>query len=121
MPPFGRGAARCWSTAAPGRGNALDSSWQVVISPSFFETVGAPVLRGRVFDARDGGKGAEVAIVNQRFAARHFPGEDPIGRRIRFHEEPATTPLWMTIVGISPTSGTATRATATSRTSPTCR
>jgi putative ABC transport system permease protein len=46
-----------------------------------------------------------VAIVDQQFAARVFPGEDPVGRRIRFAERDpapdATPPVWRTIVGIS--------------------
>ena len=69
--------------ADAGRGKRLESRLRRSISPSFFDTVGVPLRRGRGFDARDGGKGGEVAIVNERFAARHFPGEDPIGRRIR--------------------------------------
>ncbi len=41
-------------------------------------------------------------IVNERFAARHFPGDDPIGRRIRFPDEDADDDIpWLTIVGIS--------------------
>ena len=43
-----------------------------------------------------------MAIVNERFALRHFPNEDPIGRRIRFpDEDPADDVPWLTIVGIS--------------------
>ena len=104
MPPFGLWEREVLidGRSDPGRGKRLNAGF-VAISPSFFETVGAPVLRGRPFDARDGAKGTEVAIVNQRFAARHFPGEDPIGRRIRFpDEDPADDGPWLTIVGISP-------------------
>jgi putative ABC transport system permease protein len=103
MPPFGLWGREMLvdGRADPGRGKRLDAGF-VAISPSFFETVGASVLRGRAFDARDGGKGAEVAIVNERFAARHFPNQDPIGRRIRFpDEDPVDDVPWLTIVGIS--------------------
>jgi putative ABC transport system permease protein len=104
MPPFGLWGREVLidGRADAGRGKRLTAGF-VAVSPSFFETVGAPVLRGRPFDARDGAKGTEVAIVNQRFAARHFPGENPIGRRIRFpDEDPADDVPWLTIVGISP-------------------
>ena len=104
MPPFGLWGREVLidGRADAGRGKRLDAGF-VAVSPSFFETVGAPVLRGRGFDARDGAKGGEVAIVNQRFAARHFPGEDPIGRRIRFpDEDPVDDTPWLTIVGVSP-------------------
>jgi putative ABC transport system permease protein len=102
MPPFGLWGRELLvdGRADPGRGKRLDSGF-VAISPSFFETVGASVRRGRGFDARDGGKGAEVAIVNERFAARHFPDQDPIGRRIRFpDDDPDDDVPWLTIVGV---------------------
>ncbi|MEO5821818.1 MAG: ABC transporter permease [Vicinamibacteraceae bacterium] len=104
MPPFGLWGREILvdGRADPGRGKRLDSGY-VIVSPSFFDTVGAPVRRGRAFDARDGDKGTEVAIVNERFAARHFPNEDPIGRRIRFpDEDPVDDTGWLTIVGVSP-------------------
>jgi putative ABC transport system permease protein len=78
----------------------------VTISPTFFDTVGATLIRGRAFGVNDGLPGSETAIVNARFASEFFPGEDPIGRRIRFPDresKPGTPPaVWRTIVGISP-------------------
>lgn len=78
----------------------------VTISPRFFDVVRTPLNRGRVFDARDGSPGYETVVVNERFAAQFFPGEDPLGRRIRFTQtQPAPdgrTEGWRTIVGISP-------------------
>jgi predicted permease len=89
----------------------------IAISPRYFDVVTAPLRRGRVFTDSDGGTGAEVAIVNERFAAQHFPNEDPMGRRIRLltgdgrtprpantsNPTPEPEPKWLTIVGISPT------------------
>jgi predicted permease len=79
----------------------------VTISPRFFEVVGVGLRRGRGFQDSDGAPGSETVIINERMASQFFPGEDPIGRRIRFvAREPApgqTTPPWRTIVGISPT------------------
>ena len=105
-----------------GRGKRLEAGY-VIVSPSFFDTVGVPLRRGRAFDARDGGKGAEVAIVNERFVARHFPGADPIGRRIRMPDEDPDddTGVARRSSASARTSATATRATATCRTSSTCR
>ena len=59
-----------------------------------------PVLRGRTFTRRDGDGSAPVAIVSQELASQLWPGEDPIGKRIRqpglFHrDEP-----WRTVVGV---------------------
>ena len=77
------------------------------VSPAFFRTAGIDILRGRTFTQTDGAPGSEVIIVNARFASDHFPGQDPVGQRIRF---PVETPVagrpepgWRTIVGISRT------------------
>jgi hypothetical protein len=75
----------------------------VTISPTFFEAVGVRMLRGRPLSPSDGAPGAENIVVNERFAVEFFPGEDPIGKRIRFHEGNDKAPApWRTIVGISP-------------------
>jgi len=54
------------------------------VTPRFFETVGMPVLRGRDFDDRDDVDRPMVAVVNQTAAKTLWPGEDPIGKRVRF-------------------------------------
>lgn len=53
-------------------------------SPGFFQTLGIPLLRGRDFAEREGEKGADVVIVNDTLARRHFPGEEAVGRRLSF-------------------------------------
>jgi len=71
-------------------GKPLDQGQQapnvtmLTIDPRYFKTVGLSLQRGRDFTEEDGGAGREpAAIINQRFAALHFPGTDPIGRRIK--------------------------------------
>jgi putative ABC transport system permease protein len=77
----------------------------VAITPEFFSVVDRPLLRGRVFDDKDGVPGAETVIINERMAAQFFAGEDPLGQRLRFtHRTPPTDrppDPWRTIVGIS--------------------
>ena len=51
------------------------------VSPDFFRAVGQTVIRGRGFSQHDTGASPPVAVVNQAFAKRFFPGEDPIGKR----------------------------------------
>jgi predicted permease len=64
---------------APGPEDSNGSSWDRV-SPHFFETVGQPVVRGRVFTDQDTATSRMVAVVNQKFVKKFFPKEDPIGR-----------------------------------------
>jgi putative ABC transport system permease protein len=75
----------------------------VTIGPRYFETLGVQLLRGRPFTAVDGTQGNDVAIVNQRFVALHFPNEEPLGRRIQLLDPNVPgPPPWLTIVGVSP-------------------
>ncbi|UCC71034.1 MAG: ABC transporter permease [Gemmatimonadota bacterium] len=59
-----------------------------VITPAYFRTMGIPLRQGRTFDERDGADGRGVAVINETFARRHWPGDDPVGRRILFGETP---------------------------------
>ncbi len=57
------------------------------ISPGYFATLGAPLLRGREFDARDGATSERVAIVNQAFVRTHLADQDPLGRFLHAADE----------------------------------
>ena len=52
------------------------------LSPGWFTTMGTPLVAGRDFDSRDRVGGANVVIVNRKFAEKYFAGENPIGRTI---------------------------------------
>jgi putative ABC transport system permease protein len=54
-----------------------------VATPHYFQTLGIPLLRGRVFAEADGPGAPLVAVINETVARRFWPGEDPVGRRIR--------------------------------------
>ena len=53
-----------------------------LVSPRYFATLGIPIRSGRDFDERDSARVPHVAIVNETFARRNFPGENPIGRTL---------------------------------------
>jgi predicted permease len=53
-----------------------------LVSPGYFTTLRIPIRAGRDFDERDSARVPHVAIVNETFARRHFPGEDPLGRTL---------------------------------------
>jgi putative ABC transport system permease protein len=76
----------------------------VTVTPTYFDVLGVRILRGRGFTDADGQPGSESVILSQIAAERHFPGEDPVGRRIRFvqrEDEPQPVQTWRTVVGVS--------------------
>jgi putative ABC transport system permease protein len=70
------------------------------IHPNYFETVAVPVVRGRPFAATDREGAVEVAIVSGDVAARLWPGENPIGKRLKMGGLASTNP-WYTVVGVA--------------------
>ena len=60
---------------------SLYENW---VGPSYFVTVGIPLVSGREFDERDTNRSARVAIINESIARRYFQGQNPIGRRLGF-------------------------------------
>ncbi|HLG56556.1 MAG TPA: ABC transporter permease [Vicinamibacterales bacterium] len=72
----------------------------LTISPSYFRTLRASVLSGREFNDADVASGARVAIVNQLLAREFWPGEDPVGKRLRVFEGSTPEP-WLTVVGVA--------------------
>jgi hypothetical protein len=64
------------------------------------ETLRTPIVRGRAFAASDGTGAQTVAVVNEAFVRRYFPGDDPLGRRIGFGDQGAPG-YWRTLVGVA--------------------
>jgi putative ABC transport system permease protein len=71
------------------------------VSPGYFRAMGIPLLRGRSFDEHDTLKSAQVAMVDQSFARRFWPHQDPIGKRISFADNPKAEDDWMIVVGVA--------------------
>jgi putative ABC transport system permease protein len=65
----------------------------------YFEAMGIPVLRGRAFTRDDNLNAPMAAVINAALAARVFPGEEAVGKRVRFAAGTSQQP-WMTIVGV---------------------
>lgn len=61
-----------------------------IISPQYFATLQTTLLAGRDFTALDDRRGHPVAIVNEAFARRFWPGLDPLGRKFRVHGQDRT-------------------------------
>jgi predicted permease len=73
-------------------------AWGEFVSDGYFATLGVRPIRGREFEPVDRDERRFVALVNESFARRHFGGEDPIGRRLRFNERDQ----WRAIIGVVP-------------------
>jgi putative ABC transport system permease protein len=70
------------------------------VSPGYFEAMGTPLLKGRLFLASDQESSPPIVIVDETVAQRYWPGSDPIGKRIRTSTD--SDAVWLTIVGVVP-------------------
>lgn len=71
-------------------------AYQRIVSPSYFDTVGIRLLRGRNFNAHDHAGSRPVVLIDETMAQQVFPGQDPIGQRIGFPRNG----FWLEIVGV---------------------
>jgi putative ABC transport system permease protein len=71
-----------------------------MITPNFFEVMEIPLVAGRAFTSADVAGAARVAIVNETAAARWWPGQSPIGHRLRFAVR-RTEPATVEIIGVA--------------------
>ncbi len=76
--------------AAEGRDTVPPEEWPIVdtasVGPDYLETMGIEVLRGRSFSEWDDAGSARVAVINETAAARLWPGDDAVGRRLRIED-----------------------------------
>jgi len=76
------------------------------VTPGYLEMLQIPLLRGRTLRESDGRGSPPVAVVNETFAQRLWPGEDPVGRRFRLSDmdgwmgEADAEAVWLTVVGM---------------------
>jgi predicted permease len=104
--PLWAGAAPADSFLIEGRpepesGSQWPTAGFVMVTPGAFEALRMPLRGGRSFTPGDRRDAGWVAVVNQETARRYWPGEDPIGRRIRYpFSAPEAPPRWIEIVGV---------------------
>ena len=96
--PLGFGGSSSISVAPEGyapRPNESLSIEYVAVGSDYFRAMGIPVVRGRDVGRGDVAGALEVAVVNERFAQRFWPGKDPIGLRFQRNG------IWRTVVGVA--------------------
>jgi len=69
------------------------------ITAGLLEAMRVPLLRGRLFNTRDDGLGPRVILVDERVADRFWPGQDPLGKRVRPANAGDSDP-WLEVVGV---------------------
>jgi putative ABC transport system permease protein len=83
----------------PGPSEPLPVAWVRDVSPNYFTAMGIPLLKGRSFQTSDNDAAAPVAIIDEKLARAFWPGEDPLGKRLRWGRADRGTRL-MTVVGV---------------------
>jgi putative ABC transport system permease protein len=77
--------------------SAQPNAYKQYVAGEFFAAMKIPLLKGRLFQSMDTTDSAKVVIINQAFARRYFPGEDPVGKRI---DVGWGNPGWSEIIGV---------------------
>ncbi|HEY3491640.1 MAG TPA: ADOP family duplicated permease, partial [Solirubrobacterales bacterium] len=103
LPATGSGST---AYALEGEAYAAEKDYPVAhmasVSTGFFESFGLHILQGRDFAPEDRPGSLPVVVVNQSFAQRSWPGQDPLGRRIRIALNGRGDEPWRTVVGVVP-------------------
>jgi len=72
------------------------------VTPDYFRAMKIPIMHGRSFTERDNDSASLVVIINQAAAARHFAGQNPVGKRVNFGgRDRSGQPIWHEIVGVA--------------------
>jgi predicted permease len=82
----------------PGRAPGDGGIYGVPVSPGYLETTGVRLLEGRTLQSSDFTPTPSVVLVNQTFARRYYPGEDPVGKRFAIAQRDRDLP--QDIVGV---------------------
>lgn len=70
------------------------------ITPNYLETLGVPLVAGRMISDTDSEKSPAVVLINSSMAREFFPGESPLGKRMQLGEMPDQSVPWMEIAGV---------------------
>ncbi len=98
--PYEAAGAQTAAQPPAGEGNRPTVT-ELIVSPAYFETLGVALSSGREFGPLDQPSSTSTVIVNRRFASLNWPGENPVGKRLRIFK--ARQPeAWLTVVGVVP-------------------
>jgi putative ABC transport system permease protein len=102
--PLGGGARRAMTiegyTAQLGESTEIQSGF---VAPGYFETLRIPLSRGRAFQQQDNVNAPGVALINEAFARRYWPGQQPLGKRIQMGavRSGVNDAPYLTVIGVT--------------------
>jgi putative ABC transport system permease protein len=71
------------------------------VIPGYFEAMRIPLRRGRLLQESDLATGAPpIVVINEEMGRRFWPGQDPVGRRLKYGLDPGAKNPWKTVVGV---------------------
>jgi predicted permease len=85
---------------APISNAEADTVYYQEVGPNYFHTMEIPLMQGRDFSTRDSLSTSGVVMVSESFARRYWPGQDPVGKRIRYGGTDSSNP-WMLVIGVA--------------------
>jgi putative ABC transport system permease protein len=68
------------------------------VTPDYFEVLGAPIRKGRGFDSHD--TESRAVVISQAMADQHWPGQDPIGKRLKLGTRGNAQAPWLDVIGV---------------------
>lgn len=86
-----------FESSSTGNPEADNSAFRYAVSPGYFETMAIPLRRGRLLNAYDAAGAPPAVLISESLAKSKFPGQDPIGQRLRIGSNDGP---WSTVVGV---------------------
>jgi len=85
----------------PAAGEVPDANY-IVVGPDYFRALGIPLRAGRTFSEIDTPAGQQVCIVSESLAEKYWPGENPVGKRLKMGSEASDAKApWLFVVGVA--------------------
>ena len=84
----------------PAHGEVPDANYNIV-GPQYFRTLGVPLLKGRAFTEADTKTSLPVVIVSEQLGRRYWPGQDPIGKRLKVAASGKSSQPWRLVIGVA--------------------
>jgi putative ABC transport system permease protein len=100
--PVGEGGTRTTVLAVEGRPSGADEQLAAnlrYVTAGYFQTLGIRMVAGRTFTDGERRTPTPVVVVNRAMVRRYWPGQDPLGRRVKAGPEGSSEP-WLTVVGV---------------------